>query len=105
MNTFFYLDCCRYSVFNYEIKTDMSYNELLAFLSKKALQYCEDNDIDKDEYLNGEGDYCDMEFEVKINNKKYLFTLHTFLDIGYKRCLSTKPFQNKKMSIKFEDII
>lgn len=105
MNKFYYLDCCRYDVYNYEIVTDMSYKELTNFLCKKARQYCEENDINATEYMCGDGEYIDTEFDVQINKVRYYFALHTFLEHGYRNRLRKKPFEYKKMTVMMEDTI
>jgi hypothetical protein len=82
MNKFYYIDLkddIDESLIFLEIETDLSRKELISFLQRKAIEYCQKNDISIDSYYEDDN-YIDYDlFEVEINKIHYCFRIATFL--------------------------
>jgi hypothetical protein len=103
MNKFYYLDHSKLDIFNYEIETDMTYEQLCKFINKKALEFCEESDIDQEMYLNGEIE-DEIVLEIEIKNKIYYFNFYSALqDIS--DVLKINQFKPKKIKVSLEQLI
>jgi hypothetical protein len=103
MNNFYYLDHSAFEVFNYEIETDMTHEQLCQFINKKALEYCQEHDIDPEMYMNGEIEE-EIILEIKIKKRIYHFNLYSALH-HIKDVLKTNKFTPKKITVLLEELI
>jgi hypothetical protein len=79
MNKIYYIDSSGGYIMLYEIEFDCSVYELISFLQKQAFLYCQKNKIDVHDFMNYHDEYQVETFTVEIKNKKYSFSLYTFL--------------------------
>jgi len=79
MNKIYYIDSSGEYIMLYEIEYDCSYEQLISFLQKQALLYCQKSKINVHDFMNYHDEYQVETFPVEIKNKKYSFSLYTFL--------------------------
>ena len=70
---------CPFAPLPIEIEYDCSYEQLISFLQKEAFLYCQKSKIDVYDFMNYHDEYQIETFTVEIKNKKYSFSLYTFL--------------------------
>jgi hypothetical protein len=105
MNQYFYIDSLENSSdpILYKIKTDLTKDQLINFIYKKACDYCNENDIDIEEYFNYPED--SLYLELNINQSICFLSLITCID---KELLNEKLISKmnwKTIEIKLENII
>jgi hypothetical protein len=103
MNSFFYFDAVKDHPIFYHIITEFSREELIIFLKKKADDFCQKNDMDPEDFLNG--NYDNNYFvEIKYLNKIYYFSLFSLLtdEINYRL---KNEFSPEILKLNIEDTI
>jgi hypothetical protein len=105
MNQYFYIDSLENSsdAILYKFKTDLTKDQLIDFIYKKARDYCNQNDIDIEEYFNYPED--SLYLELNINQSIYYLSLITCID---KELLNEKLIYKmnwQTIQIKLENII
>jgi hypothetical protein len=78
MRNFYYIDSLDNSndVIFYKIKTDLTKDQLISFIHKNAINYCEKFEMDIEEYLYHQDDEY---VELEIDKITYLLSLKTCL--------------------------
>lgn len=104
MNSFFYFDAVKDDPIFYHIITDLSKQKLIDFLKKKANDFCENNNIDSNDFLNGEYD-SNYIVRIKISDKTYRFSLFSLLTDDIKKRLFKKNIFPETLILNIEDII
>jgi hypothetical protein len=105
MNQYFYIDSLENSsdAILYKIKTDLTKDQLINFIYKKACDYCNENNIDIEEYFNYPED--SLYLELNVNESIYCLSLITCMD---KQLLNEKLISKincPTIEIKSESII
>lgn len=108
MKSYYYLDSTEGScdILFFRIKTDAPYDKLLDFFYKKALIFCEKQNIDANLFLDYDADYdADYYLEIEIEGVVRLFSLRTCLDKDFLKTRLKRKFEHQVFTIKTEDLI
>lgn len=108
MKSYYYLDSVEGStdIIFFKIKTDVPYDKLLDFFYKKALIFCENENIDAILFLDYDGNYnVDYYIEIEIEGIVRLFSLRTCLDKDFLKTKLKRKFEHQTFTIKIEDLV
>lgn len=108
MKSYYYLDSIEdsYDVLFYRIKSDLSYDELLDYLNKYAINFLKQNEINIEDFLSYEIDeHIDDCLEIPFNGIHYFFSLRTCTDKNILETKLTKKININTLEMKLENVI
>lgn len=108
MKSYYYLDSIEdsYDVLFYRIKSDLSYDELLDYLNKYAINVLEKYGINIEDFLSYEfDDQIDDCLEIPFNGIHYYFSLRSCTDKNLLEKKLTKKININTLEIKLENVI
>ena len=104
MKNFYYIDSLDNSndVIFYKIKTDLTKDQLVSFIHKNAINYCEKLGIDIEEYLYSQDDEY---VELEVYKITYLLSLRACLEKSVLESKINSKLKHCTINIKSESII